>query len=425
MTHSPVVIVSAFGRGQSLACRLKENEIPVVLIDVSEDLGSSAPEDEEGPFGVFLSGLPPVAQERIHQDDPPHNQAEGAAFVLSSGPLEMKSPLTKNRLEKLGLPLAVLATFRDFRDGKVKSLSDWMSQSLAQSWLVHLAASLAANSYRPFPEGLTSGFMLALDGDFWVRPVTRPGLQQSLDWCARRGVTVHKNRTLLDLAKEERRQLKGLQFRLKSSQTTEILTFDQLVWCLNGEETAFLSSLLQEKLFPQGVMKPQWVWTRFRLRLAACPEREILPFHSVWVRDLDLPWTHDNLLILQKSPSPDLLDAWIRIPANQRLQKNYLSEQLEKILSLLEQKFVTVKPMKAEEPLSAERTYRELGPPRQPLYGAHDLLTFQASSAENLILHSSETWNGLGFNALFKSEEKVLSLLSVWWKKREELRKKT
>lgn len=421
---SPVVIVSAFGRGQSLASRLRDAEVPVVLIDVSEDLGASGPEDEEGPFGVFLSGLAPADQDRVHQDDPPHNQEEGAAFVLASGPLEMKSPLTKNRLEKLGVPLRTLETFRDLRDGKVKSFGEWMNRDLREAWLIHLAAGLAANSYRPYPEGLASGFLLALDGDFWIRPVTRPGLQQSLDWCERKGVQVRRDMTLLDVATEGRRQLKGLQFRLKSSQTTEILGFEQLVWCLTGEETAFLAPNLQEKLFPEGILKPSWVWTRFRLRLAACPERDILPFHSVWIRDLDLPWTHENLLILQKCPSPDLLDAWIRIPADQRLQKAYLSEQLDRVLELFSERFVTARPVKAEEPLSGERTYRELGPPRWPLFDARELLSFRSGHEYNLTLHSAETWNGLGFNALFKAEEKVLSQLTAWWKKREELRLK-
>lgn len=422
MLNSPVVVVSAFGRGQSLAARLREHDIPTLILDVTEDLGSSAPEDEEGPFGIFLSGLTSVDKERIHQDDPPHNQEEGATFVLPSGPLEMKSPLTKNRLERLGVPLRLLETFRDVRDGKAKSVSGWMDLELSQSWLVHMAASLAANSYRPYPEALGSDFMLALDGDFWIRPVTRPGLAKSLNWCERRGVQVRRDMAILDVAREGRHLLTGMQLRLKTSQTSELIGFENLIWCLTSEETAFLSPTLQEKLFPEGVLKPNWVWTRFRLRLSASAEREILPFHSVWIRDLDLPWTHQNMIVLQKCQSPDLLDAWVRIPAEQRLQKSYLSEQLDRVVSAVAERLVDAKVSKAEEPLSGEKTYREIGPARQPLFDAQELISFRASQDENLTFHSPETWNGLGWNALFKAEEKILNRVQSWWKRREELR---
>jgi hypothetical protein len=422
MNAVPVVIVSAFGRGQSLAARLAELEIPVALIDVSEQLGTSAPEDEEGPFGLFLSGLSKVAQERLHQDDPIQNQEEGWTIVLPDGPLELKSPLTKTRLEKLRIPLEILETFRDVREGKLNNLSPWMNADLQKSWLVELAAGFASNSLRLYPEAMASGALLPLDGEFWIRPVTRPGLLQSLQWCERKGVQVRRDYVIIDLAREGRRHLKGLQFRLKASQTTEILNFEKLVWCLSSEETAFLSEGLAEKLFPEGALKPSWIWTRFRLRMGPSPERDILPFHSVWIDSLELPWTHENLIVLQKSPSPDLLDAWIRIPAEQRLQKSYLLDRLGRVLENLAKRFVTVRPVKAEEPLSSEKTYREVGPSRQPLFDPKTLLSWRGPVDDNIWLHAPEVWSGLGWNSILKFEDKIFSQVEAWWKKREEQR---
>ena len=422
MSSAPVVIVSAFGRGQSLAARLRDQEIPTLLIDVSETLGSSAPEDEEGPFGIFPTGLPPVALERIHQDDPPHTQEEGWTFILNNGPLEMKSPLTKTRLEKMNVAIEILEAFRDLQDPKSKNLSHWTSQPLEKTWLLDVAASLASPDLRLYPQALKNHPPLPLDGDFWIRSVTRPGLLQSLKWCERKGIQVHRDYVLTDVVRQSGKMLRGLQFHLKSSATTEILDFEKLVWCLSSEETKYLSEDLSQKLFPDGPLTPRWVWTRFRLRLGASPERDILPFHSTWIHDLELSWTHENLIILQKSPSPDLLDAWIRIPFERRMQKPYLQESLESILNMLAKRFVTVKPVKAEEPLSAQKSERESGPTRQPIFDSQELKKWKPTQDQNFHLHAPESWRGLGWNHLFQNEEKLNQELQLWWKKREEQR---
>lgn len=422
MNPSPVVIVSAFGRGQGLAARLADREIPVLFIDITQDLGDSAPEDEEGPFGVFLNGLSEESFERIHQGDPVQVMASGWTAMLADGPLEMKSPLTRYRLERLGAPASVLDVFRDVQGGNVKGLAPWMSAEFDKSWILHLSASLAANTLRLFPEALSSAPLLPLDGDFGVRSVTRPGLAEVNQWCGRRGVQIRRDLIVEDLAREGRSRFKGLQYRLRSSQTTEILSFERLVWCLSGEETRFLSPDLGEKIFPEGVLAPSWVWTRFRLRLEKCPEREILPLHSVWIRDADLPWTHENLMILQKSPAPDLIDAWIRIPAEQRLQKAYLHEKAQKILAFLNSRLVTAEARLSDDPLPSEKTTRELGPSRQPIFDSGALLSWRAPREENFHLHAPEVWSGLGWNFLFRHEEKISAELESWWKRREELR---
>ena len=422
MKTNPVIIVSAFGRGQSLAARLSEQEIPTLLIDVSETLGSSGPEDEEGPFGIFPTGLSQISLERIHQDDPPHTQEEGWTFVLKNGPLEMKSPLTKTRLEKMQISPEILEAFRDLQDPQHKNLSRWTELPLEKNWLLEVAASLASPDLRLYPQALKNHPPMPLNGDFWIRSVTRPGLLQSLNWCERKGITVHRDYVLKDVVRQNSASLRGLQFHLKTSATTEILNFEKIIWCLSSEETKYLSEELSQKLFPNGILTPAWVWTRFRLRIPESPERDILPFHSAWIGDLELPWTHENLILLQKSPSPDLLDAWIRIPFERRQQRPYLQDSLDQVIETLSRRFVTVKAIKAEEPLSAQKSERESGPTRQPIFDSEQLRKWSPLKDQNFHLHAPETWGGLGWNHLFQHEEKLFSEIQTWWKKREELR---
>ncbi len=422
MKTSHIAVVSAFGRGHGIAVKLRELEMDVALIDVSGQLGESSPEDEEGPLGVFFSGLAAADEERIQQEGVIVPQEDGWTTVLASGPVEMRSSFLSHRLEKLGVPLESLEALREAREGRFKSVAKWVAADLEKSWLLEVAASLGSNTVQFHPESLMSGTFLPLDEEFHVRMVTPSGLKKSLMWCEQKGVQVLNDGILLDVAREGK-ALNGLQYRPKNSQTTKILNFEQIIWCLSGEETGFLSTSIQEKLFREGILRPSWVWSRSRIRIPAGPEAQVLPVHSVWIADLDLSWTHENLFILQKCATPEFYDVWIRVPAEQRAQRVYMQERMNRVVEVLAQRLVTVKPTKAEDAGSAEKTYREIGPPRQPLFDPKALLTWRVPNEDNLHLHTPEVWNGLGWNSLFKHEEKIRTRTQAWWKKREEQRR--
>lgn len=421
--QDPVLVVSVFGRGLGLAARLIEQEVPVQLLDITEDLGKTSPEDEEGPFGFFQAGMNPTSIERLHQDDPPRNLEQGLTFVLSSGPLELKSPLTKNRLEKFGIQSEDFESLREFSGSRLNK-KNIHRVSFEKTWLNQFAANWSSNSSDFVPCASLSGFSLPLATDFWMRAVSRPGLLKSSEWGRRRGITINQDLQILDLAKLNSKTLKAVEVRKRNSQTTEVMSFEQVVWCLTSAETEFLGTKLEEKLFPYGILQPKWVWTRFRFRVLPGSQREVLPAHSVWIDDLDLPWTHDNLFVLQQSPSADLFDAWVRIPSDQRLQRSYLLEQQDKIQKHLQRKFFALDIQKAEDPAASEKTYREMGPPRFPLFDSRELLAFKNSNENNLNFHSPEVWSGLGWNALVDFEERLFQKLNQWWIVREELRKK-
>src|SRR5262245_55773334 len=101
MTQTPVLIVSAFGRGHALAIDLASQDIPVSLLDVSAHLGHVSAEDDEGPFGFFAHGLEHIESQRLLEDHPPLLQVQGFSWMLPQGPFESKGPLTQFRREKL------------------------------------------------------------------------------------------------------------------------------------------------------------------------------------------------------------------------------------------------------------------------------------------------------------------------------------
>jgi small subunit ribosomal protein S2 len=88
--------------------------------------------------------------------------------------------------------------------------------------LVDLSWQLALNRYLPLSGGIQPQSLLDFDGEFGLRNVSRMGLEKSLDWLARRGVSVHRDLSILDLARESGQVLKSLEVRSESSKTSEL-----------------------------------------------------------------------------------------------------------------------------------------------------------------------------------------------------------
>ncbi|MEN0057436.1 MAG: hypothetical protein AAGB31_01270, partial [Bdellovibrio sp.] len=101
---SPVILISAFGRGHWLAAALAQEGIKTTLVDVSSKLGVWPAEDIEGPFGFFRNERISESQlERLYADDPYDEVPNGFSLWLKKGPLEMKGPLTKYKIDGLEL----------------------------------------------------------------------------------------------------------------------------------------------------------------------------------------------------------------------------------------------------------------------------------------------------------------------------------
>ncbi len=415
MSQTTVLVVSAFGRGHSLAMQLAAKEIPVTLLDVSSQLGHTSPEEWEGPFGVGLTGLTSIQQERLSEDDPLLRQTEGLTVLLPSGPLELRGPVAEHRLQMLGISQDV----RDLLHITRVSSSERdrvLARPFCEAWPLFLLRGFAANVYGTPLSTLNSDLIYRGDTEFAIRQVSRLGIEKSLEACGRRLVHVKKPGAVKDVSSLQGKLARSLEYQETGSATTEVIDYESMVWCLSGEETQYISKELADKIFPAGVSKPDWCWMKFRYRFAACPEREAIPAHTLWVGAIDLPWTHENLLVVQRTATPELFDVWVRLPSSMRFQKSFLQDQVLKITRRLTDQNVALAPELHEEPAAFYQSFQETGPTRFPVFGEKGILP--PSGAAQVFFHNPESWPGLGWSAIFAHEIPLVEKIETWWNRR-------
>lgn len=420
----PVLIVSAFGRGHALAHELRAQDIPVLLLDVGPSLGESLAEDEEGPFGFFSQGLSLFESQRLQADAPPLLQTQGLTWMLRKGPLEMRGALASLHRESLEIPEVVWQWVQGEGPKQVKEHQYLLNADFRETWFYHLSRSFHSNHWAPnYRAGLVEG-SLPFGSDFMIRSVYRAGVQRSLEQLEAAGVEVRSPVEILDAAREGNSHLKSFEIRKLDSDSTELIAFENLIWFLSGEETEKLSPRLQEKIFPQGVLRPKGVWSRSRLKFPVSAQRDVLPLHSIWVQDVDLPWTHENLFVLIRTSNPELFDLWFRLPEAFRFQRDYLQVHLQKILEKIESRMGIEGLQVTEYPNTVSRSLQEVGPARFPLFDERESHDYPAPKWRNFHWVAPETCQGLGWNFLFQKARRVQLDVREWWQRREEERKK-
>lgn len=420
---SSVLIVSAFGRGHALAIELAQAEIPVTLLDVSTMLGDIPAEDAEGPFGFFSQGLQHIENQRLLEDHPPLLQVNGFTWMLEKGPVEMKGPLTAFHREQLKIPDAVWNWITVEGPKENRELNYLLNGDFDETWLYHLSRSFHANFWLPnYRAGVVEG-SLPFAGDFFIRSMSRAGILKSFEAVARAGAQVRAGANILDAARDAQK-LKSLEVKFQGSDTAELVEGEQVVWFLSGEETEKLSFRLQEKIFTGGIVRPRGSWLRARLKLPSLPQREALPLHSVWVRDIALPWTHDNLWVLIRTSNPELFDIWFRIPEIYRFQKDYVLRMLEGLRVRLEERLQLTGIQAVELPVSVVKDAQAVGPTPHPLFDEEEVALMPKPAWKNFHWVGIEACLGLGWNYMFMQTREVAAHLKEWWKLREEERRR-
>jgi len=194
-----------------------------------------------------------------------------------------------------------------------------------------------------------------------------------------------------------------------------LFPLEQLVWTLTSEETYFLNERVGKYFYPESSLESEWCWVRYRVGLKDCFERQSLPIHSVIVGDLYSPWSHENLMVLQRTPLQDQFDAWIRIPTVQRFNKEYLSSRSERMKKHLSQRMSLADPQILIFPQEYYYTYAQLGAPRHPIYAEKDKLKRGKARFKNMHLSSPEDWPHYAWSAVFERSEHIRSHLVKWW----------
>lgn len=414
--NTQVAVVSIFGRGHWIAAELARKGIPTTLLDISDQMGFWTPEDWEGPFGFFKSEkLKPTQVERILEDDSPLMVPQGFSFWLDDGPLELKGPVSKHRLTALNIPEVV----QDYIQGGATA-KDLKVLSFEQNWLAQFSHAYSSTRASLSPEAVGYGGPVPLFASYFVRQASRPGLQKSLKWCESHGVNVPAKVSLQDISFSDRKTVAGLEIKTEKS---GILRAEQFVFCLTSEEMGMISAKVQKHFFPKGALEPEWTWVRYRINLDANFNRDQLPLHFVLLENKSLPWYHENCLVIQSSAVAAGYDVWMKIPTAQRFNKQYHNELGEKMLAVINKKIVESKAQIQDYPQECQYNYSQVGPSRHPIYSkAVDFKSVAQNEMSNVDLDSPETWDHLGWEGMFNSQEPIVKRIKAWWDRKEELR---
>jgi len=421
--NAQIGIVSIFGRGHWLAARLAQSQIPVTLLDVTDQMGKWQPEDIEGPFGYFQ--MDNLSEERLTADEKVLKLSNGFTVWLPDGPLELQGPTAAHRLSQMLIPDFAVEYLKKSQALTSTQLNGLRRQPFQSNWPAQLAHHLTSSVDTLSTESLKEGLKRPLLEDFYIRQVTPAGHAKSLKWCEEKGVKVLRNVEVKDLVFEERNKIASLEVR---TEHPGIFKAEQLVMCLTAEECAMISQKIQQGLFSGGVIEPQWAWMRFRIKLQGQGPlsdliRDQIPAHCVVIDDLMLPWSHENLMILQRVPQQnDVLDVWMKTPNNQRFNSQYLIARGEKMMEVLERRLPDNQVVLMDLPLEAKSTFQQMGPARQPVFSRAVIGLRTQKSVKNVYFDSPEYWSSLSWEGQFEHQEKIFTELKTWWDHKEELR---
>lgn len=384
---SEVVLVSAYGRGESLASDLVCRGLSVSLLDLSAALGDRLLPDLEGPFPIVRPNplLPSHLEWLMLQDFP--EIPNGLSIWLKNGPIELRGDLATFFNRKYPF----LEVYRDVFEKNEK-----LDPALPfdDSWLVHFAASFANHNLRSateFPIG-TESFPLhqslqipLLQSDRFAK--TKQDLKAL-------GVQVIDANSISD-AKVEFRKLVSVTIETKSELNLE---GQYWVWMLTTEETQSLSRAVAEKLFPQ-VIPADWAWRRFQMHGRRSILVEIVPPYAILLKDIHFPWVSDNLVILKRR-TPELSDVWVRLPHQASTDQEQIHKFSEKLKNGLQERF-------PHDAFELEIPWIG-GSPLYPLFETASLKKFEAPIYRNLIFEGAEVLPRLDWSGRFQVQTKTL-----------------
>lgn len=422
-----LVIVSAFGRGNWLAAELSKAGIKTCLVDVTDSFGRWSPEDSEGPFGFFQSENILESQvTRLHEEDYFESIPEGFVVWTGSGVLDTSGPISNELLEKWQVDKDQQDYLRHFSTSKGGDVSQikkrFAHKSFKSNWFTQLCHSLAAPSFNESSFALRFGEPLPVFSPHFLRRTSRRGYEQNLKWVESWGSRVLSKAKLVDLNWQSR-FVQGLEV---SSDWSGVLTAEQYVWCLTAEETEYLSVDIRNKIFPKSSLRPQWQWQRYRVQIRGEKNQihQQMPLQVVCIEDMGLPWTHENLFILQRSVTAEDYDLWMRLPSSQRFHRSYIEEKGEKAIRNLGRRLPGCDVKISQWPTECEYDYQALGPSRFPVYSSEDLQNQTRNSWINLHFDSPETWPRLDWSGQLLAQQKIRNLVLDWKEERERERLK-
>lgn len=402
-----VSIVSVYGRSIWLASELSRKGFDVTLVDVTASLGRWSPEDREGPFGYFSSEyITSTQEERITAEDYIDPVTDGLVLWTDEGPRDFKGAISRHWLKQvdpLGFQRDYITQFHKLNSSKKKEMQkDLNSMSFEETWISLLSHQLASTEYADNINSFNSSCPLDFFNSYYVKRTSRRSVHKIFDWCETQGIKVIRGHKIGDLAFEQGK-LKVIEIENSDVGT---LTSDYYVWALSSSETQFSFKKAYESIFENKINQSQWYWTRYRTEISNEQIFETLPKKFLIIEDKDLSWTHENLLLLQKTETGKQIDVWLRIPTEHRFHLDYLKEIENKVVNILTNKLPSTEIKITEHPQEYNYSYSQLGPEVFPVY--EEGFKSIGSSIKNVFLDGPEHWVQFSTFGRFSNQTQIL-----------------
>ncbi|MBL7545364.1 MAG: hypothetical protein JNL11_16210 [Bdellovibrionaceae bacterium] len=412
-----VAVVGSFYNISWVASELARQGWSVLYIDLHSVLGRWPMEDIEGPFGFFTSEtLNPFYVEKLNNEEALVSQDSGFTVYLGSGPLEFKSSFIQYQLQQLGVSSGFISRLESSTENfyQASQKSDEFISHFEKSWLEFLTRSLSSQRDVAFGDPVVCEYPLPLMNPFFTRFLTRRSLERNSQWLRRQNIDTFEQTHILDFAVGASKGISGFEAK---GELNGIVQFKNLVWGLSSEETYYCRPQLGKILFPKGVTEPIWTWARYSVDVTLDRETKQLPLHSVWIDDRNAPWTHENLLIWQRTTSETLYDVWILIPNNQRFNKDYITYYGEKIVQKWSKRFEMSAAKIHNYPQEYVYTYQDLGPSRWVRYPHRHQRGMESKEYNNVYFNNYEVWDQLNKETQYQSQKKLIDKVTDKLKK--------
>lgn len=399
-TQYDVILVSSFGQLDPLSTELSRIGLKTLHLDVTEKLGSWPLEDREGPFGTFRVEKPGASWgEILSHGDLEIDCEEGLVIWTEMGPVNLRGPLSSHQLQSRGW-------VKENHEPNV-------NQNFEELVLPWMARSLQNTRFKMWSPQNLSGSKVPISSPMSVRYPTRTGLEKRTEWIKAQGVTYWNNADILDAVRYGLESVSGLEVK---GPVNGVVKSHSMVWGLTSLETDHMSFRVREKIFGSDVRRPIWAWVRFRFQITPQEETAQWPQAMVIMKSSGVPWTHAELMIVQRTILEDQFDVWVRIPDSKRFHQNYINSIQDEIVQALKNKLNTLQIQLVHEPQEASYTSKELGP--RPFSQYADDVKHRNFHSKNLYFDSPEVWEHFSNEDIQNNQKRIYEHVVAEWRKR-------
>ncbi len=287
-----VGLITAFGRGETLALALHENGFQVQVLDFT----SAFPEHYHrgpGPFPVIDHPFIPAQREFLNHLI---RFPKGLSLWMDDGPLELSGPMSE--VHRSANP-------------ELKALkSGATSGEFAEVWLERFLRQWASPFYaEPWVE--TSDARFPYDQPLGVVPAPLEARVMNVDRLHSKAIEIRNCVGFLDVRLHAQRIVE-LEVDCGSAGGVQA---NQWIWCLSSSETKKINAAIAEQIFFRGIAEPEWAWISFEGSMEKGAWCDGLPKACVVIGDAHLPWTYANAVILRRIDDTQLR-YWMKVPRN-------------------------------------------------------------------------------------------------------------